>query len=149
MRSMRARDLTAGLALLALLAGLAAPALAKTSRRLSHGYDKVWPAAVRYLRVDAGYELIEKDADAGYVLFAIEDEGKTFRGALEVVRRTDDAGRDAVELQVSIEDRPSYMERMLLDRMLRKLSDELGPPPDPPKEKPAPEPEPAPGPAAS
>lgn len=127
----------------ALLVAFAAPAAAKTSRRASYDYERVWPAAVRFLRIDEGLKLVEKDADAGYVLFELEEEGKTFRGALEIIRRKDSVGRDAVELVLHIEDRPSYMEYGILDRLMDKLRTELGQPKRPPPREPKkPEPEP-------
>jgi hypothetical protein len=123
-----------------LLSGLAAtPAEAASKKEASYPYERVWPAAVRFLRIDAGVELLEKDADAGYVLFELEDDGKTFKGALEVIRIKDSDGRDAVRLMLRLEDRPSYMEIGMLKRLVRKLYVELGPPaPAPPKRKPKP-----------
>lgn len=100
---------------------------AKTQRDTEYLYTQVWPTAVRLLRVDVGYTILEKDVDAGYVLFEFKDEGKTFRGAIEIVRLKGESKR--VRVIVRIEDRPSYMEQSLLDRLERKLRDENGPPP--------------------
>jgi hypothetical protein len=126
---------------LSLVAGSGSFAQAKTSRKVSHAYDKVWPASVRFLRIDAGLEIIEKDVDSGYVLFTLEEEGRVFRGAMELIRRKDSRNRDAVELIIDIEDRPSYMEHALLDKMLKKIRLELGLPKDP-DSPPAPAPAP-------
>lgn len=131
---------TLPLALLLLLtASLLAPGTAesKTTRKVSHSYDRVWPTAVRFLRIDEGLKIIEKDPDTGYVLFELADEGKKFPGSVEVIRRQDSQERDAVELIVRIQKRPSYMEHAILDRLLLKIREELGSPKDPPK-KPAP-----------
>ncbi len=113
--------------------GLIASAEAKTSRKVSHSYEKVWPAAVRFLRIDEGLKILEKDMDNGYLLFEIAEEGKVFAGSVEVIRRKDSSGRDAVELVLTLKDRPSYMEHGILDRMLRKLRKELGLPKAPPE----------------
>jgi hypothetical protein len=119
--------------LLVLLLGLAAtPAAASTKKEASYAIARVWPAAVRFLRIDEGLEILEKDRDTGYVLFELAEERKTFRGALEVVEIVDQDGRAAVRLVLRIEDRPAYMEAGILDRMVRKLRAELGPPVDPP-----------------
>ncbi|HUH01062.1 MAG TPA: hypothetical protein VML75_03645 [Kofleriaceae bacterium] len=119
--------------LLVLLLGLAAtPAAASTKKEASYAFERVWPAAVRFLRIDEGLEILEKDRDSGYVLFELAEDRKTFRGALEVVQIIDQDGRAAVRLVLRIEDRPSYMEAGILDRMVRKLRAELGPPVDPP-----------------
>ncbi|MCP4443813.1 MAG: hypothetical protein GY811_00520 [Myxococcales bacterium] len=105
---------------------------AKTSRKVSHSYEKVWPTAVRFLRIDEGHKLLEKDMENGYLLFEIAEEGKLFQASVELIRRKDASNREAVELILSIKDRPSYMEHGILDRMLLKIRKELGLPKDPP-----------------
>jgi len=105
---------------------------AKSSRKVSHAYEGVWPATVRFLRIDEGLTISEKDSDTGYILFVIEDEGKTFDASVEVIRRKDYSDRDAVELVLQIKKRPSYMEIRILDRLMLKLRKELGHPKAPP-----------------
>jgi hypothetical protein len=114
----------------------AAPAVAKSSREYAYAYDPVWSALVRFLRVDEGVKLLEKDAESGYVVFELVDGKKTFSGAAELMKI--EAGTRVV---VRISDRPSYMEQGMLDRFADKLRDELGEPIVPEK-KPEPEPEP-------
>src|SRR5690606_21975579 len=81
----RAAGALAGL--LALLAVLwPQPAAAKSQKKLRYTYEQVWPAALRFLRVDEGFTIVEKDAEAGYVLFEVAEDGKRFRGSLEIVR---------------------------------------------------------------
>ena len=129
--------------LLALVA-LTAIADARSEKTVGWTAERVFPTAVRFLRVDEGVTIVEKDADAGYVLFELKDEGKVYSGALELV--TLDDGK--LRLVLRIEDRPDYMEVGMLDRLERKLTEELGPPKkkprpekpkdkDPPKEPPA------------
>jgi hypothetical protein len=126
----------------ALLCGAATPAAAQTTQDVSYGFEQVYPAAVRFLRIDQGYAIVEQDVDAGYVLFDIAEDRRTYRGALELVRIRDQEGRAAVRLVLRITDRPGYIERMLLDRLGRKLRAELGEPPPPPRDAPAPAPAP-------
>jgi hypothetical protein len=98
----------------------------------------VWPAVVRFLAVNEHAKVTEKDADAGYVLFELRDDGKTFRGSLEVVTIVRD-GRNLVRCVLQIEDRPSWSEIAMLTRLETKLHEELGaplPPPPPPAPKP-------------
>lgn len=133
----------ASLPLLALLMLVQSPADAKSNRKVSHSYKKVWPASVRFLRIDEGLQISEKDSDTGYILFSITDDGKVFSGSLEVVRRKDYSDRDAVELILQIKDRPSYMELSILDRLLLKLRAELGHPKPPPAKKKVPDEPPA------
>jgi hypothetical protein len=68
------------------------------------------------------------------VVFELKDDGKTFRGSLELIVVEDD-GRKAVKFVATVEDRPSYMEEKMLDRLARKLRVELGSPAPPPSPK--------------
>lgn len=128
-----------------LLTGLAE---ARSEKVLAYQKDPAWQASVRFLRVDAKLKLIEKDAEAGYVLFEFREEKKTFRGSLEVIEIVKD-GRKLVRFVVQIEDRPAWVEVELLTKLERKLRAELGAPSpsptprdkEPPKkEEPKPEP---------
>ena len=136
----RQRGQRAGaLALAALMAvglwpGLAA---AKSQKKLAYTYEQVWSTAVRFLRVDEGFEIVEKDMDAGYVIFTVSEDGKRFRGALEIVRTGEKDGPPGLLLLVGIADRPAYMEQGILDRLEQKLRAELGAP-RPAKPAPAP-----------
>jgi hypothetical protein len=131
------------LVLFAGLAGLAGPAAARSEKTLAYPRDQAWPAAVRFLAVDERLKIVGKDAEAGYVLFELPDEGKVFRGALEVIA-TAEGGRPVVRFVLTIEDRPSWLEVAMLRRLERKLRAELGspaPPPapkDPPRAPPSP-----------
>jgi hypothetical protein len=109
---------------------VAAPstAVARTERTVSYPIARVWPTAVRFLRIDEGLEIVDKDADAGYVLFELGDKakGRSYRGSLELIATTDHNGRSVVRLVLSIDGRPDYTEAGLLDRMLAKLGREYG-----------------------
>ena len=114
-------------------------ASARSEKTLAYTRDAAWPAAVRFIRVDEGLKIIEKDAEAGYVLFEVREEGKTFRGSLEVMTVVID-GRTLVRFVVEVSDRPSWTEIAMLARLERKLRSELGSPAPPPsKPKPAPD----------
>jgi hypothetical protein len=128
------------LVVLAVLAA-ASPAFARSERTLVYPRDQAWPAAVRFIRVDENLKIIDKDADAGYVLFELHEDKQTFRGSIEVVDTKDD-GRPAVRVIITLDDRPAWREIEMLDAFAKKLRDELGepapPPPPPKKEDPAP-----------
>jgi hypothetical protein len=122
----------------AVIAGAAAPAAARSEKLLAYPRDQAWPAAVRFLVVDERAKVTDKDADAGYVVFELRDDGKTFRGSLEIVSVVRD-GRSAVRFVLQIADRPSWLEIAMLGRLESKLRAELGspaPPPDAPPRKP-------------
>jgi hypothetical protein len=97
----------------------------------------VWPASVRFLRVDRNFPIREKDESAGYVLFDYTDGPKPCKASLELIRVTDPEGRDATRLAVTIPDLPRRYEQMLLDKLAAKMQDDHGPPaPPPPKPEP-------------
>jgi hypothetical protein len=123
----------------ALTAGLTTPAWARSEKTLAYQRAEVWPAAVRFLVVDEHLKVTEKDAEAGYVLFELRDDGKLFRGSLEVMTVVRD-GRSLVRFVVQIADRPSWLEIAMLTRLETKLRAELGSPAPPPS---APAPPPA------
>ncbi len=123
-----------------MLLALCGVAHARSEKTLAYPRDQAWPAAVRFIRVDERLKVIEKDAEAGYVLFEMTEEKKTFRGSLEVIDTVKD-GRHVVRFVMTIEDRPSWLEIELLNRLERKLKAELGSPspaPDKPKDEPKP-----------
>lgn len=134
------RRITAALFLSLVIAG---SAYARSEKTLAYQRDQAWPAAVRFLRIEAKLKIIEKDADAGFVIFEYREDNKTFRGSLEVIDIVKD-GRKLVRFVITIEDRPSWVEVEMLTRLERKLRAELGnpapapspkePPPKPPKQ---------------
>ena len=128
------------LATLVLGLGLAGTAHARSEKTLAYVRDQAWPAAVRFLRVDEHLKIVEKDADAGYVLFELHEDKKTFRGSLEVITVVKD-GRSQVRFVVTIEDRPSYLEVTMLERLEHKLRAELGSPAPAPTKKPKDDPD--------
>jgi len=121
-----------GLALATAALLVAALAFAETARLVPYPYERVWPAAVRFLRVNQKLKIVEKDLESGYVLFELVDDGKIFQGALELSRTKDPDRREATRLSLKIAGRPSYIEDALLLKLERKLKGELGEPLAPP-----------------
>jgi hypothetical protein len=114
------------------------PALARSAAVLSYPVADVWPTAVRFVRVDRGYTVREKDEESGYILFEMAEGTKTYKASLELIRATDDQGRDATRAAISIPDLPRHFEVMLLDKLSAKVREERGSPaPAPPPRKPA------------
>jgi hypothetical protein len=133
------KNLCTALVAAACVVGYSATSQARTERTLSYDVTKVWGTAVRFLRVDAGVTVIEKDPAAGYVLFSITEGKQTFRGSLEMFAIEQD-GRNATRFVIQIVDRPSYMEMAMIEKLQQKLRDELGSPAPAPTAKPAPSP---------
>jgi hypothetical protein len=122
---------------------LAGAAWARSEVEVGYTREQAFSAALRYLRVDLGYEVIEKDPDAAYLLFSFADPElarKTGRGSIEVVQR-----ERSVRVLVNLPDLPSYREEVLKRGLLDKLRTEYGEPTgEPPREKPSKKPEPKP-----
>jgi hypothetical protein len=108
------------------------PALARSALLLPYPVSEVWSSAVRFIRVDRGYVVREKDPGNGYILFDLGEGGKTYKGALELIRATDQDGRDATRAALSLPDLPRHYEAMLLDKLAAKVREERGSPPPPP-----------------
>ena len=121
---------------------LPASAAAKKTEDFRHTYDQVWGAAIRLIRVDQGYPIKDRDQTVGYFLFDYVDDGRTYPGSVEMIR-IDGQGGNQIRVVMQIPAMPSYIERMLLDKLAKKLVHEYGEPPPPPPKKPAEAPEPS------
>ena len=99
---------------------------------------QTYSGALRYLRVDLGFEVVEKDSDAAYLVFRYEPPGQQKNESLGTVEIVDSG--EHVRVFVRIPRMPEYHERVLRDGLLRKLKDEYGPPlprkPEPPPKAP-------------
>jgi hypothetical protein len=111
----------------------AAGASAEADAKSAYSKGQTYSAALRYLRVDLGYEIVEKDPDAAYLLFRYTPTGRRepTNGSIEVVET-----RTEVRVVVQLPQLPHYHETMLRDGLLAKLRKEYGEPP--PARKPTP-----------
>lgn len=112
------------------------------SRVLSYPAEQVWPTTLRYLRVDRDYVLIDRDREAGFILFdfplgTTETKG---RGSIELMTTVDPAGRPAVKLNVSTDAGPTHLPHAIAEGLAAKLRAERGQPAPPPRPQPAPPP---------
>ena len=103
---------------------------ARTTRETTYSYERIWSAAVRFLRVDNGYKIIEMDKETGYVMFEYPDGGRILNGSVELVNQ-DRSGTEVIQLGLRIQDMPTYVETVLMDKLVRKLRDEYGEAPVP------------------
>lgn len=127
------------LLLVAVLAPCAS-ASARLTTEYTYTYDQLWQASVRMIAVDLRFPITERDPEIGYVLFNYVEQGREYRGSLELVRTEGPHGGPQVRVVVQVVSMPTYVERMMLDRLGRKLSDDYGQPP--PSRRPAPPPAP-------
>lgn len=122
------------------------------SRVLPYPADQVWPTTIRYLRVDRGFAIVDRDRDAGFILFeftAGSDAASKGSGSIELVTTSDPSGRPAVKLQISTDAGPLHLPHAIADGLAAKLKAEHGPPaPPPPSAPPSPTPPPSPPPEA-
>jgi hypothetical protein len=118
------------------LGGVAAdapPAGAEASLESPYGYERTWNAALRLVRVDNAWSVVEKDPSSGYILFEYRspENTKPTPGSLELVR-----GREpAVSVLARLPQMPRYHEQAILDALGAKMRREYGDPPRPPKER--------------
>jgi hypothetical protein len=112
-------------------------ATAKSDYASPYGYDKTWNAALRMVRVDLGFKVLEKDEANGYLLFEYrspESGPKATNASFEFVRPAGGAGDVKVVAQIVA--MPRYHEQVLLDDLTKKMHDDYGDPPAARKEAP-------------
>ena len=103
---------------------IAAGASARVEADSDYSKAQTYSAALRYLRVDRGFEVTEKDPDAAYLIFKYDSPGaakSSSTGTIEIV----EAGT-RVKVLVQLSKMPEYHERVLKDGLLRKLREEYG-----------------------
>jgi hypothetical protein len=121
------RLLTLTLALGTLLAGTNSHAI--VSRNMTYRESLIWRCAIRLIRVDLGYQLIEKDIDSGYLLFEYKESDRLMTGSIEILP-VESEGRRFVRVQINLTNQPSYVESVLYNKLERKLKSEYGQPPE-------------------
>src|SRR3954466_13017553 len=115
-----------GLALLLALP-ITSNAGARAQTDLPYAIGEAFSTALRFVRVDRGCKVVDKDADAAFVSFECNDEGKVKRGSLELFKV---AG--GVWSQVTLGDDTHGTEIRWLELFERKLREERGTPTPPP-----------------
>lgn len=91
-------------------------------------FDQTYGTALRMLRVDMGFKILEKDKDLGYIMFEYTspESSKPVPGSLELVET-----KSGVNVGVQITAMPQYHERMMVDQLAKKLVSEYGEPAHP------------------
>ena len=111
------------------------PAHARAQTDLPYSVGDAFSTALRFIRVDRGCKVLDKDAEAAFVAFECDDEGKSKRGSLEIFKVA-----TGVRTQVTLGDETHGMELRWLELFERKLREERGaplPPPAPAQPQPA------------
>ncbi len=108
---------------------------ARTGGTMEYGYEQVWSAIIRLVRVDLRMTIDERDKDLGFVLFQYREGKREFPGSIEVIEEKSDDGKVTIQAVVQIPGMPSYVEQVMLDQLKKKLKDDYGPPLPPPSKK--------------
>lgn len=98
---------------------------AAISKELTYSENTVWRCAVRFIRVDNGFKILEKDKETGYLLFEYTENGAAYNGSFELLKRVIE-NREYVRVQVNLHGQPKYMESLLFKKLERKLKNEYG-----------------------
>lgn len=119
-----------GVLVSAVIALSATGADAKSTYESRYGYERTWNAALRFVRVDNGWKVLEKDEASGYLLFDYRspESRKGTPGSFELVR-----GKDAdepVSVLAQLPQMPRYHEQVLLDALAAKMRREYGDEPE-------------------
>jgi hypothetical protein len=115
-----------GLALIVALS-ITSNADARAQSDLPYAVAEAFSTALRFVRVDRGCKVTDKDPDAAFVSFECDDGGKIKRGSLELFKVS-----SGVRMQVTLGDDTHGTELRWLELFERKLRDERGAPVPPP-----------------
>jgi hypothetical protein len=97
----------------------AATAHARAQAELPYAVDAAFSTAVRFVAVDRGCKIVDKDDKAAYVSFECDKR----RGALELIKLGD---KKALRAQITLGEETLGMELRWLDLFSRKLREEHG-----------------------
>src|SRR5579859_6812923 len=109
---------------MAFLVALPLAAHAKSASEVPYGVQEAFSTGLRFVRIDRGCKITDKDPDAAFLSFECLDEDKVKRGTLEIWKV-----QSGAKVQVTLGDDPRYMELRFLELLERKLRDERGTPP--------------------
>lgn len=102
------------------------PANASALYTSPYSFEQTFGTSLRFIRVDMGFRVIEKDKDAGFILFdytSPESGNKAVPGSLELVETS-----KGVQVTAQIPAMPQYHEQMVIDQLAKKLETEHGRP---------------------
>ncbi len=110
------------------LAVLALPTAseARSSATFAYSLDEVYSTTVRFIRIDRGCTITDRDPHAAYLMFECKDGKQVRHGALELYPTP-----DGVRGQLTLTEEPEYMELRFLELLGRKVRDERGEPRQP------------------
>ncbi len=105
---------------------LSSSASARTPFEVGYTKTQVYSAALRYLRVDLGQDVYEKDPDSAYLLFHFVADGAERQksdGSIEII-----SAKAGCRVVVQLPKLPSYFEQTLRESLVAKLRGDYGAP---------------------
>jgi hypothetical protein len=108
-----------------------AVAHARATADVPYTLPETYSTALRFVRVDRGCAITDRDGEAAYILFDCKDGERSKRGAIELFPQ-----KRGVRVQVTLGDDTHAMELRFVELIERKLRDERGAP-SPPSSAPA------------
>jgi hypothetical protein len=105
---------------------------ARATADVPYTLAETYSTALRFVRVDRGCAITDKDGDAAYILFDCKEGEKSKRGAIELFPQ-----KKGVRVQVTLGDDTHAMELRFVELIERKLRDERGTPSPPAPAPPA------------
>ncbi|HSC87322.1 MAG TPA: hypothetical protein VLC09_08640, partial [Polyangiaceae bacterium] len=104
---------------------LVAPARARVQHSTGYSKSQTFNGALRFIRIDHGYKVTEKDAENGYLLFEYKtSSAEPTTGSVEVIEQ-----EEGVLVVVQLAKMPEHHERYLAEGLLAKLRSDYGEPP--------------------
>ncbi len=107
----------------------ASPGAAKSIHESPYSYGQTFGTALRLVKVDLDLDVTEINGEWGYFLFVYtsrESGKRKNRGSFSFVKRGEE-----VHVILQIPQMPSYHERVIMQKLTRKLAAEHGAPPKP------------------
>ena len=104
-------------------------AQARHTEQYAYSYQQLWRAAIRLVAVDHRFDVSDQDRESGYFLFTYRQGTHEYPASVEFVPVETPGYRTRTRVTFQVQGMPSYVERMMQDRLNRKLRDDFGSPP--------------------
>ncbi|RJO66478.1 MAG: hypothetical protein C4523_12390 [Myxococcales bacterium] len=102
------------------------PLWAKSRDRVAESFDVLWSAAVRLIRVDKNWKIVDKDKETGFIIFEYQSKESSSQASVEILKDAapEEKNVSRFVVQVSIPSASSIEERLLIDELKRKIQEE-------------------------
>lgn len=94
--------------------------LGSSNRTYNYSLKKVYSTLIRYIAVNRRDKILEKDIEGAYIIFQINDSGKTIEGSVEII----DRGKEKSQMKLYFKG-AHYREVLFMKKFEKKLKEEL------------------------